>query len=103
MTVISVGAFAAVGLLLAGTLRPEAVLVVANVLFLAAILLGGIVVAVDDLPGPLATAAALLPWGAAGEAFRAALDGGDVLGPLAIVAAWGVAATIGSVRTFRWE
>ena len=81
VTVISVGAFAAVGLLLAGTLRPEAVLVVANVLFLAAILFGGIVVAVDGLPGPLATAAALLPWGAAGEAFRAALDGGDLLDP----------------------
>jgi ABC-2 type transport system permease protein len=103
VTLVSVGAFAAIGLLLAGTLRPEAVLLVANVVLLVAILLGGVVVAVHDLPEPLAAVATALPWGAAGEAFRAALDGGDPLGSLAIVAAWGVAATIGAIRTFRWE
>ena len=103
VTVVSVSTFAAVGLLLAGTLRPEAVLVLANVVFLVAILLGGVAVAIDDLPGPLATVAAVLPWGAAGEAYRAALGGGDVFGPLAVVAAWGLAATVGAIQTFRWD
>jgi hypothetical protein len=45
----------------------------------------------------------VLPWSAAGEAFRVALDGGDLMRPLTVIAAWGVAATIGAVRTFRWE
>ena len=103
VTLVSVGAFAAIGLLLAGTLRPEAVLVIANVAFLVAILLGGVAVSVADLSAPLAAVAAALPWGAAGEAFRAALAGGNVAWPLAIVAAWGLAATIAAVRTFRWE
>ena len=50
-------AFAGLGLLLAGTLRAEATLAVANGLFLAFLLLGGIVLPVADLPGPLAALA----------------------------------------------
>jgi ABC-2 type transport system permease protein len=103
VALISVGAFASIGLLLAGTLRPEAVLLVANVVFLLAVLLGGSVVAVRDLPGPLAVVAAALPSGAAAAAFHAALDGGDVVGPLAIVAAWGVVAAVAAIRMFRWD
>ena len=41
------------GLALAGTLRAEAVLVLANVLFLGLIGLGGVVVPAGDLPSPL--------------------------------------------------
>jgi ABC-2 type transport system permease protein len=103
VTVVSVGTFASIGLLLAGTVRAEGVLLIANVAFLVAILFGGSVVALGDLPGPLAALALVLPWGAAAEAFRAALAGGDVVGPLAVVAAWGLAAAVAAIRTFRWE
>ena len=41
---------------MAGTLRAEATLALANALFLAFLLLGGIIVPVDQLPDPLATA-----------------------------------------------
>ena len=44
-------AFAGLGLFLAGSLRAEATLAIANGLFLAMILLGGVVLPVDHLPG----------------------------------------------------
>ena len=97
-------AFAGLGLLLAGTLRAEATLAVANGLFLVFLLLGGIVLPVADLPGPLAALAAILPAAALADAFRIALgSGGDVVQPLLILAVWGVGAVALASRMFRWE
>jgi ABC-2 type transport system permease protein len=100
--------FSALGLLLAGTLRPEATLVVANVVFLVALVLGGVLVPLSELPAGLATAARLTPIGALAEAFAAALgttagSGGDVLVELGVIAAWGAAAALITVRSFRWD
>ena len=47
-------AFAGLGLLMAGALRAEATLALANGLFIGFLLLGGIVLPVSHLPGPLA-------------------------------------------------
>jgi ABC-2 type transport system permease protein len=97
-------AFAGLGLFMAGALRAEATLALANGLFLGFLLLGGIVLPVSHLPGPLAAVAAVLPAAALADAFRAGLGyGGDPLGPLLVVAAWGVAAVVLAARTFRWE
>ena len=97
-------AFASIGLLLAGTLRPEATLVVANVLFLVALVLGGVIVPVPDMPDPLRTIALLSPVGALAEAFRCGLGGGGAfLANLLVVAIWGVVAAGATIRTFRWD
>jgi ABC-2 type transport system permease protein len=98
-------AFAGMGLSMAGALRPEATLALANGLFLAFLLLGGIVVPVDHLPAPIATVAAVLPANALVEAFRIGLGmtAADATGPLALLAAWGIGAGAVAVRTFRWE
>ena len=98
-------AFAGLGLLMAGALRAEATLALANALFIAFLLLGGIVIPVDHLPGPLATLASLLPAAALTEVFRASLVSGDIAiaGPVAILVAWGAGATVAATRTFRWE
>jgi ABC-2 type transport system permease protein len=97
-------AFAGLGLLMAGALRAEATLALANGLFIAALLLGGIVLPVDHLPGPLASLATLLPAAALADTFRVALgSGGDPLAPLVILVAWGVGAVALALRTFRWE
>jgi len=97
-------AFAGLGLLMAGALRAEATLALANGLFIAFLLLGGIVLPVSHLPGPLAAVAAILPAAALADAFRVGLGaGGDALGPLLVVAAWGIAAVVLATRTFRWE
>jgi ABC-2 type transport system permease protein len=99
-------AFAGLGLLLAGALRAEATLAIANGLFVAFLLLGGIVIPVAELPGPLATIAGLLPAAALADAFRVALGTGgeaDVGRAIATLAAWGIGAVVVALRTFRWE
>jgi ABC-2 type transport system permease protein len=97
-------AFAGLGLLLAGTLRAETMLAVANGLFVASLLLGGIILPIDHLPAPLAALAGAMPAAALSEAFRVALGlGGDVTGSLILLAGWGIGATGLAVLTFRWE
>jgi ABC-2 type transport system permease protein len=97
-------AFASFGLLLAGTLRPEATLVVANVLFLGALVLGGVIVPLGELPPSIATVALVSPVGALAEAFRAALgSGGEYVTSLGVVATWGAVTAVATVRTFRWD
>jgi ABC-2 type transport system permease protein len=104
-------AFAGLGLLLAGTLRAETVLAVANVLFLGFLVVGGIIVPVDRLPGPLAAIAAALPAAPLAELLRDALGSAagagtasvDVVTPLGLLAAWAAAAIGLAAATFRWE
>lgn len=97
-------AFAGLGLLLAGTLRAEATLALANGLFLAFLMVGGIVLPVDHLPAPLDAIATVLPAAALSEALRAALGGGGAVGlPFAILGAWGLVTAGLAVRSFRWE
>jgi ABC-2 type transport system permease protein len=98
-------AFAGLGLLMAGTLRAEATLALANGLFLAFLLLGGIVLPLDHLPSWLAAIAAVLPANALADVFRIALgnDRADLAGDLVLLVVWGVAATALAARRFRWE
>jgi len=98
-------AFAGLGLLMAGTLRAEGTLAAANGLFLVLLLLGGIILPVDHLPGFLADLARVLPASALSDAYRIGLGAasGGALGSLAILAAWGLIASLLAARTFRWE
>jgi ABC-2 type transport system permease protein len=98
-------AFAGLGLLMAGRLRAEATLALANALFLAFLMLGGIVLPLDHLPAWLASIASLLPANALADLFRAALGGSaaNLAGDLAILAIWGVAASGVAARSFRWD
>ena len=101
---LGTAAFAGLGLAMAGSLRAEATLTLANALFLAFLLLGGLLVPADRLPDPLAQLSALLPAGALADAFRSAVgSGGDAGRSLAILAAWAVGSVVVAVRTFRWE
>ena len=98
-------AFAGLGLLMAGALRAEATLALANGLFIGFLLLGGIVLPVSHLPGPLAAVADILPGrGARRRVPRGPGSGGGELGrSIAVLAIWGVASVALAVRTFRWE
>lgn len=101
-------AFAGLGLLMAGTLRAEATLALANALFLGFLMLGGVILPLDHLPSWLAALAAVLPANALADLLRTAL--GDATGngtslpdDLAILAAWGVLASGLAARRFRWD
>jgi ABC-2 type transport system permease protein len=97
-------AFAGLGLLLAGTLRAEATLALANGLFLVCLMLGGIVLPVTELPGPIEALARLLPASALSDVLRAALNGGaDANGAVAVLSAWALGGAALAARTFRWD
>jgi ABC-2 type transport system permease protein len=104
-------AFAGLGLLLAGTLRAETVLAVANILFLGFLVVGGIIVPIDGLPGPLAAIAAALPAAPLAELLRDSLGsaagagtaGVDLVTPLGLLAAWAAVGIGLAAATFRWE
>ncbi len=101
---LGVAAFTALALLLAGTLRAEAVLAVANLLLVVLAVVGGVVLPVADLPGWWASVARWLPPGALGEALRGALVSGTVpVAPLAALAAWTLALGWAVRRWFRWD
>ncbi len=98
-------AFAGLGLLMAGTLRAEGTLAAANGLYLVLLLLGGVVLPVDHLPGFLADLARVLPASALSDAYRIGLGSatGDPLPSLVVLAAWGLVASVLAGRLFRWE
>jgi ABC-2 type transport system permease protein len=97
-------AFAGLGLLLAGTLRAETMLAVANILFVASLVLGGVVLPIDHLPAPLAAVAGALPAAALSDVLRVALGAsGNAAASLALLAGWAVATVGLAAATFRWE
>jgi ABC-2 type transport system permease protein len=96
---LGTAAFAGLGLLMAGRLRAEATLAAANGLYLALLLVSGMV-----LPSPFAGVARLLPSGALAEGLRSAFaNHGAVVRPAFVLLVWAVAALAAAARTFRWE
>jgi len=105
---LGTAAFAGAGLALAGSLRPEGTLLVANVLFLLALGLGGILVPVDSLPDAVGTVVRLLPTAALTESLRIALgsagsDPGSAGSPVLVLGIWAAVADTLAIRTFRWD
>lgn len=98
-------AFAGLGLLIAGTLRAEATLALANLLFLVSLVLGGIVVPLDRLPAPVASIAHDLPAATLTQVLSIGFGSttGDATEPLAILAGWAVLFAILAARRFRWD
>ncbi|HUQ43342.1 MAG TPA: ABC transporter permease [Candidatus Limnocylindria bacterium] len=103
-------AFAGLGLLLAGTMRAEANLALANALFLTFMLIGGIILPVDHLPAFLQPIAAILPSTALADLLRISLASGaatvasaNPLSPIATLAGWTVIGVGLATRRFRWE
>jgi ABC-2 type transport system permease protein len=98
-------AFGGLGLLMAGTLRAEATLAVANGLYLLFLLLGGIVFPISHLGPLLAGPAALLPGAALADVLRGSLLAGEPFwsGSWLVLAIWAVLAPIAAALTFRWE
>ena len=104
LALVGTWAFVALALLLAGTLRAEGVLALANLIWVLLLGLGGVIVPPSQLPAVLSHVAALLPSGALGNGLRDALIGGQLAAiPLLVLVAWGAAATYLASRTFRWS
>lgn len=97
-------AFAGIGMLMAGTLRAEANLAAANGLFLVLLFLGGMAYPLDKLPGALETFAKLLPAAALSETVRGVLTPEAFpWSEFAVLVAWAIAMPVLAARYFRWE
>ena len=100
---LGTAAFAALGLFVAGVLRAEATLALANLVYLLLMAGGGVVLPTSTY-GAASPAISWLPSGALGEAMRAALVHATVDGrSLLVLAAWAAVGTVLTARTFRWE
>jgi ABC-2 type transport system permease protein len=103
LVVLGCAAFGALGILLGGTLRAEIVLAVANIVWFALLLGGGILLPVAQLPGPLAAVATVLPSGALADGLHTALVDGRFPGlhPLLVLLVWALVAAGIAGRTVR--
>ncbi|AWK72795.1 multidrug ABC transporter permease [Rhodococcus oxybenzonivorans] len=94
--------FAAMGLLLGGTLRAEIVLALANILWFIMVGVGSVVFVTGELSVLLHTGARLIPSGALALALDAALRGAIDVVSVVVLLVWGVAAGVLAARTFRF-
>jgi ABC-2 type transport system permease protein len=103
LVLLGCAAFGSLGILLGGSLRAEITLAVANLVWFVLLLAGGIVIPLDQLPGPLAAVAAALPSGALAEGLRATLTTGEPpsVGHVFVLLGWTAAAAAVAVRTVR--
>lgn len=101
---LGTAAFVALALVVAGTMRTEAVLAVANLLWVLLAAGGGVLLPLDLLPDGVASVVAWLPSGALGEGLRTALAGGGLaVAPTVALLAWTAAGTALAARFFRWS
>ncbi|NUP60371.1 MAG: ABC transporter permease [Pseudarthrobacter sp.] len=101
---LGAAAFTALGLLVAGTVRPEATLAITNLLWILLGAMGGIVIPAQRLPAAAQSIVHYLPSGALGESMRAAFLGGAVNGGAAIILlAWTLIAGAAAIRWFKWN
>lgn len=98
-------AFSGLAMLMAGTLRAEATLAAANLLYLVMLGLGGMVFALSTFPASARPALRLLPGGALSDGLRAVLQHGSGLPgrDLLVLVVWAIAGIGLAARTFRWE
>ncbi|HEY0396823.1 MAG TPA: ABC transporter permease, partial [Acidimicrobiia bacterium] len=102
--IIGTIAFSGLGLLMAGTLRAEATLAVANGGYLLLLVLGGMAYPLSKLPLALQDVARVLPAAPLAECLRGALTGTGIPGArLSILIGWAVLAPLLAARSFRWE
>lgn len=100
---IGTAAFATLGLWLAGTVRAEGVLALANLVWVLLLLFGGILWPVSQLPLALGTVVQALPSAALMAALGQGADGLAALPALGILAIWAALGAVGATRSFRWE
>lgn len=100
--VVGAWVFVAFALLFAGTLRAEAVLALANIIWVILVAVGGVL-----LPAPrLGGVEAVVPWlpsGALGQGMRAALSGSFDAPAFIVLVLWGILFTLAARAWFRWS
>jgi ABC-2 type transport system permease protein len=98
---LGTAAFGGLGMLMAGALRAEATLALANGLFLFLLLFGGVFAPLPGLAGDLS---GLLPSAALAGALNGALtEHGVPLQSVLLLVVWAVIFLVAAALTFKWE
>ncbi|MGW0556328.1 ABC transporter permease [Streptomyces sp. NPDC002926] len=105
LLVLGTAAFSGLGLLMAGTLKAEATLAAANLVFLLLLVGGSVIVPLDRFPDGVQSVLALLPISALSDGLRDVLQHGAGVpwGDLGILAVWAVLGLGAAARLFRWD
>ncbi|MFC9469464.1 ABC transporter permease [Streptomyces coelicoflavus] len=105
LLVLGTAAFSGLGLLMAGTLKAEATLAAANLVFLLLLVGGGVIVPLDRFPDAAQSVLGLLPISALSDGLRDVLQHGAAMpwGDLGILAGWAVVGLAAAGKFFRWE
>jgi ABC-2 type transport system permease protein len=105
LIMLGTAAFSGLALLMAGTLRAEATLAAANLIYILLLGLGGVVFPLTKFPAAARPALELLPTGALSTGLRDVLQHGVVfpVGNTVTLAVWATAAIATAARTFRWD
>lgn len=105
LLVLGTAAFSGLGLLMAGTLRAEATLAAANLVFLLLLVGGGVIVPLEKFPEAARSVLELLPISALSDGLRDVLRDGAAMpwADLGILAAWAALGLGAAARFFRWE
>ncbi|GHH35305.1 ABC transporter permease [Streptomyces candidus] len=105
LLLLGTAAFSGLGLLMAGTLRAEATLAAANLVFLLLLVGGGVIVPLDKFPDGVQSVLGLLPISALSDGLRDVLQHGASMpwGNLGVLAGWAVLGLGAAAKFFRWE
>jgi ABC-2 type transport system permease protein len=105
LVLLGTAAFSGFALLLAGTLRAEATLAAANLIYVVLLGVGGVVFPLTKFPAGARSLLELLPIGALSTGLRDVLANGAAFPVKNIVtlAVWAVVGIALAVRFFRWE
>jgi ABC-2 type transport system permease protein len=105
LVLLGTAAFSGFALLLAGTLRAEATLAAANLIYVVLLGVGGVVFPLTKFPAGARPLLELLPTGALSTGLRDVLAAGAVFPARDAVAlaVWAAAGITLAARSFRWE
>lgn len=96
--------FVALAMLFAGTLRAEATLALANLVWVVLLAVGGVIVPASRLPAPWSSVVGRTPSAALADGFRAATETGSLAwGALAVLTGWTAVFAVAATRFFRWS
>ncbi|MFI7095645.1 ABC transporter permease [Streptomyces lydicus] len=105
LLLLGTAAFSGLGLLMAGTLKAEATLAAANLVFLLLLVGGGVIVPLAKFPEAARQVLEFLPVSALSDGLRTVLQHGASMpwADLGILAVWAVLGLGAAAKFFRWE
>lgn len=99
---LAIASFAGLALSLAGRVRAEATLGLANLVYLAVAAGGAVLLPVTAYPEPLRPVLAALPFGALGELLRGTAAGSSPWILVLVLACWAALSLLLARKAFRW-